>query len=311
MDRLLVTGVDFPLGSNMALALADRCQVLGVYRRQAVELTGVECVGCDLNDPAGSKALIVDWQPRWILHCGPLAAAAWDPAPDGGDACDEPQIAAHLAELASAMGSRLAVVSSDIVFSGPRMFHDESSAAANPLPWAVAVRNMERAVENTGALVVRTHAYGWSPTAAHAGFAETLFEALRTGAPVTASGRSYATPILATDLAELLWRAYEKRLHGLHHLAGAERASAFRFATELAIAMGFHAPALAPELTSTGLTGGHAETSLSSKRARRSLEMATPLVREGLARFAEQAQNGWRDRARVADHCSAQYVAAA
>jgi hypothetical protein len=38
------------------------------------------------------------------------------------------------------------------------------------------------------------------------------------------------------------------------------------------------------------------ETSLNTYRARRELESPLPLLREGLARFAEQAANGFRDR---------------
>jgi hypothetical protein len=38
------------------------------------------------------------------------------------------------------------------------------------------------------------------------------------------------------------------------------------------------------------------ETSLNTYRARRELEVPLPLLREGLARFVEQATNGFRDR---------------
>jgi len=39
----------------------------------------------------------------------------------------------------------------------------------------------------------------------------------------------HSTPILATDFAEILERAYQQKLRGTYHLAGAERINPFRF----------------------------------------------------------------------------------
>ena len=177
----------------------------------------------DGADLAAFAGICATWQPRWIVHCGPLSAASWDPSDRGFSAKAEPQIAAKLAEISHDSGARLAVLSSDAVFAGPRMFHEESFPTDNTTPRAVLIRNMERALEDSGVLVVRTHAFGWSPVAAHADFAELTACRLADRQELEADGRRYATPILASDLADLLWRAYELRLCGLYHLAGAER----------------------------------------------------------------------------------------
>lgn len=297
MERLLVTGIDTIAGSNLALALSDRCEVLGLFGQCALEAPAVRTDCWHADDQPAIKAYVRQWQPHWIVHCGPLAASSWDPAFRVGSAEREPLVVAQLAELADEWGCRLTVISSDVVFSGPRMFHEESSPAASPAPRALQVRNMERALEKREALVVRTHAYGWSADAERAGFAELAFDALARGAPLAplfSDGRRHATPILATDLAELLWRAYESRLHGLYHLAGTERTSPHRFVVELAGALGAGMPA---GMTDAGANSSWLEeTSLSSKRARRMLAAATPMLRDGLNRFVEQAQNGWRER---------------
>lgn len=292
MERLLVTGVDSLVGSNLALALADRSEVLGLYAGSRLDSPAVRTDRWNPDDPAAIGAYFEQWQPSWIVHCGPLAASSWEQAPSPSAAEREPVVVARLADLADAWGSRLAVISSDVVFAGPRMFHDESSPAASPSPLARHVRNMERALEHRDALVVRTHAYGWSFDAHEAGFAQAVFQALAARMPLAVDGRRHATPILATDLADLLWRACEKRLAGLYHLAGAERTSPHRFVLELADALGLTVgPWLADRAASTAW---HDETSLSSKRARRMLAAATPMLRDGLNRFAEQAHNGWR-----------------
>ncbi len=295
MERLLVTGIDHPLGSNLALALVERFEVLGLYSQDAIECGEFATSHADPGNRLLLDELGQDWRPQWIIHCGPLSSSSWDATGSEQLPEQEPRMVAQWAKLADELSARLTVISSDVVFSGPRMFHEEMSPAHNPSPRAAQVRAMERALEHTSALVIRTHAYGWSPVPDHADFAQRAYESLVSGRPVEADGRRHATPILATDLAELLVRAYEKRIEGLHHLSGAERTSPFRFVSQLATAFGLHAPNESSTATSTSTDG---ETSLNSKRARRVLEMATPMLREGLNRFAEQAQQGWRNRCR-------------
>ncbi len=298
MERLLVTGMDTLIGSNLALALCDRCEVLGLSPRREFETRQMRTVRWPADDAGEIESYVDDWQPHWIVHCGPLAASSWDPPTSARCGERELLVVAQLAESAQRWGCRLTVISSDVVFRGPRMFHEESSPAASPAQRAGQVRNMERALESREVLVVRTHAYGWGVDAEGAGFAERAFETLLRRAPLDPlflDGRRHATPILATDLAELLWRAYESHLHGLYHLAGTERTSPHRFVWELAAALGV--PLTPSTLDDAGqIVSGHEETSLSSKQARRALGTTTPMLRDGLDRFVEQAQNGWRGR---------------
>ncbi len=187
------------------------------------------------------------------------------------------------------------MLSSDAVFAGPRMFHEEDSPATAAGAWPDAARKLEQALAGSSALIVRSHVYGWSPS--QDSFAEIVWSACVDRRPVGIDGRRHATPLLISDLAEFLEKAYYLTLDGLWHVAGAERSSPFRFACELATALGLPVPR---PLTSSQdvATLDQAETSLSCRRARHTLEMATPLLGEGLRRFAEQAENGWRDRLR-------------
>jgi dTDP-4-dehydrorhamnose reductase len=199
-------------------------------------------------------------------------------------------------ELADELSARLTVISSDVVFRGPRMFHDETSAPGNTSDWSQAVLAMEHAVAASRALVVRTHAFGWSPVEAHADFAETVVGNLLSGRDKCADGCRHATPLLATDLARCLRRAYELHLEGPYHIAGAERTSPFRFAREMAAAFGLQFTCTPDEVTCVGQSM-HQESSLSSKRARRRLEMTMPMLADSLARFAAE-RHGHRERAR-------------
>jgi dTDP-4-dehydrorhamnose reductase len=300
VERLLVTGIDSVAGGNVALALADRCSVMGLYDETALESAAIPTARWRHGDSPALAAYLEDWQPQWLIHCGPLAAASWDEPSPVNAAHDEAAAMRQMAALAQQWRCALTVIASDAVFCGPRMFHDELSPGFSSSARAARQRAMEVALEATPALVIRTHLYGASCGGKRQGFAEQAHAALTAGRNLETDCRRYATPILATDLAELLWRAYEMRLSGLYHLAGAERTSGHRFVTELAASLG---------VTSTGLPHDdahaeatcHQETSLNSRRARRALAASTPMLREGIDRFVTLSQKGWGDAWRRVD----------
>jgi len=300
IEKLLVTGVDCVVGANLALSLGDRFEVVGLYQAHPVFLPGCTTAPWQPAHPAQCSDVLRRERPQWIIHCGPLARGSWDLPNQAPDGQQEARTCAVLARVSAQMGSRLAVITSDAVFAGPRLFHDEKSPPNSRQPFARAVRRAEEALEATGALVVRTHAYGWSPAGGPPGFAERVWENLIEGRPAHYHPDRHATPIPATILAELLWVAYRRGLRGRYHISGAERTSAYRFAVDLAAAFGLRSADASPhEGTSDRGPADHLqETSLSTRRARRELGCPMPMLREGLNCFAEQAANGFRARLR-------------
>lgn len=297
-ERLLVTGVERLAGANLALSLADRFDVLGLYADHPVALSGCTTFSWTPAHSAEWIDRIRRERPDWIVHCGPLACGSWDAPGCCPDGDEEVRTSTLMAEAARQTGSRLTVISTDAVFAGPRLFHDESAAATSEQPLARAARQMERALEASGAMVVRTHPYGWGPAGAPPGFAERVWESLVEGRTIQFDPDRHATPMPATCLAEFLLLAYRRGLRGLYHIAGAERVSAYRFAVELAGAFGLRTgDALADEASlDLGGSGHLRETSLSARRAQRELRRPMPMLREGLDLFVEQAADGHRAR---------------
>ena len=307
-EKLLVIGVDGVVGANLALSLTDRFEVVGLFHTQPGWLPGCRTVPWEPADPGQWIALVHEQRPRWIIYCSPLASSSWDvpqPCPDGTALA---RICRRLAQTSAEVGSRLALISSDAAFAGPRLFHDERSTATSRRPLAQAIRQTEKALQGTEALVVRTHAYGWSPAGTPPGFAERVWQSLVEGRRVGSDPHRHATPILASDLAELLWLAYRRGLAGTYHVAGAERASAYRFAVELAAAFGLRSGDRPPGDSPAWADAEHLqETSLNTGKARRALGCAMPMLRQGLDQFAEQAATGYRARLQ----CSVPEAAAA
>lgn len=299
MSKLVVTGVDGPIGSNIALALSDRHEIRGFYEDAPVDLDGCETFAFP-NDPAELGEHVAAFQPDWMIHCGWTSRNAWS---DPGEAPhpSEASLGRELASVVSAarsIGARLIVLSSDSVFAGPRLFHEESAPTVGATWLGSLAVGQERQLEQSGALVVRTHAYGWSPTETLADFAQRTWTDLLRSAAVHADMDRHATPILATDLADLIEKAYLQNVQGTLHLAGGERSSVFRFAAELAVASGASGRSIEREQAPTVglLRTPLRETSLNTWKARQTLHTRLPMLREGLQRFAEQATNGFRRR---------------
>lgn len=295
MDKLLVTGVDGLVGANVALALADRCQVLGTAG-QAAGPEGCRVLACNPYRADELAEAIAAESPRYIIHCGPLSRPQWDAGElPPTDAEHEVELASAIIDAAQRTGARSAVVLTDAVFAGPRLFHTETSPPHADNALGEAAVAVEQALIDRNTLLVRTHAYGWGPAGANAGYAQRMWQCLSQGENCAADAERHATPILASDLAGLVLQALEKKLTGLIHLAGAERTSPFRFAAELALASGFAGRHVRVAKNVQPRRPYVDETSLNTARCRRELEVPLPFLREGLARFAEQSQNGYCD----------------
>jgi dTDP-4-dehydrorhamnose reductase len=234
---------------------------------------------------------------EWVVYCGFAAASSWDESATSG--MDQPWQVEELARTAASVGANFLLISSDAVFSGPKLFHDESEPVAGDGP-GQQLHAIEQAALAFGdrmhVLIARTNAMGWSRNSAS--FAERVWESLERGETVTVDASSFATPIPAVDAAELVLRCCRARLSGVVHIVGAERTSPFRFAQELAEAGGFDRRlVVANEIDSLGgdSTVRSCETSLASRLVRRELGVALPLLRETVRRFVDEATSGYRD----------------
>lgn len=295
--RVLVTGCEGLVGANVASWLADRAVVIGLYRARPVCLSGCETEPWDPTRPGGLAQTVRRVAPHWIVHCGPFARGSWDIPAEVPSAADEAAVCRGLIEASRRVEARLTVISTDAVFSGPRLFHEEDSPFASRHPFGRAALEVEKTLEGSGALVVRTHAFGWGPGTDEPCFAERAWLDLVEGLPCPLDPHRHATPILATDLAELVWLAFQRGLGGVCHLAGAERANAIRFAGELASLAGLATISLrVPRPTAPLDAADVPETSLDTRRSRRRLGRPMPMLREGLARFVTQARDGTRAR---------------
>ena len=296
MDNLIVAGLETAVGANLAAGLGASLSVTGVVLGGAP----VTVPHCRLESPGdGSVTGLQRWlglqQADRVVLCGPGATSGWDEArrPTAADA----QICRQWIEACGAAGVPLTLISSDAVFTGPWMFHAESSDSWCPSPEATLLRQLEScaADANPNNLILRTHAFGWTPGAGQ-GWLERVLSSLAAGETVALDCVRYASPILASDLCQPLLKAWEGGLQGCYHLAGAERVNPVAFVRKLANEFALPLPRVMPveSLISRVQGYGCGETSLQTRQLRRALGVSLPLVGEGLRRLYQQHVEGYR-----------------
>lgn len=301
MKKILIAGIDTILGANLAVSLNDRYGVIGRSFSDPLVVGGHEAPVCPSHDPKAIKECVATERPDWLIYCGPASVSSWN---QGGAPVMQlirtPELMLPWAEAAEACGCDFTVISSDAVFTGPWIYHDEEDECFSENPAALAIRKMERSAIDTcrRTLVVRTNAYGWSPLPHVPGLIENILTALEDGTECRLDPVRHGAPILATDLAPILEQACDKGLSGLVHISGAERVSPYLFGEQLARRFGHsHVPTpQANSQQSSRVEFGVGETSLHCRIVRRELGIGLPLLREGLSRLHEQFDSGFRDQ---------------
>jgi dTDP-4-dehydrorhamnose reductase len=302
VESVLIAGIESVVGANLAATLSDRSHVVGLSFSDPVALTCCQTAVCAADDTEAIHEWISSASPDAIVYCGPAAMSNWQ--------YGKPQLAKSAAlEIAGVRNwskaardadCRLTYVSSDAVFTGPWMFHAEESTGLCDSPQAVAFRSAESLALQTApdALVVRTNVYGWAPHADSPGWLEQILSDLETESAGTFDYLRHATPILASDFAAILIKAWEMELTGVYHIAGAERVNPNQFVERLADE--FLLPGPLPVdgncLTERPRGFGCGESSLHTNKIRNAVKMAMPTVADGLRRLREQTLSGYCDR---------------
>lgn len=296
MKTLLIVGVETVVGANLAAMWSDRMRVVGLSTRPNINVSGCEIGVCERMTADHVRKWVNQTQPTHVVYCGAAARSSWESATKSLD----DSAASTWANGAAEAGAHFTLISSDAVFSGPWMFHEENSKSLCASKEADSIRETEEAVSEAcpKTLIVRTNAFGWSPFGTNGGWIESLLTSLENNRSVELDPISHATPILATDLADCLEAALEDELIGTFHIAGSERVSPHQFVQKLATAFELTVPQsrTVRELAARPTGFGRGETSLQTRRFRNEYDCSMPLFSEGISRLVEQQESGFRSR---------------
>lgn len=298
MNQILVVGVETVAGANIAATLAEHATVKGISFDSTLEISGCDiCVASAADDPA---AIIQTHSPTQVVYCGPAATSSWSTGYEQLFSAATPAAASRWATAARAAGAAFTHISSDAIFTGPWMFHEERGPGECKSQAAEWIREAEQEVlkGHPDALIVRTNVFGWSPFGDQGGWIEARLAEIAAKRIVDLDCIRHATPILATDLGDILIRCWQEELQGVFHIAGAERVNPMKFVQRLAdhfalpwLSLRREEPLVAPVAEFAA-----GECSLQTKKLRKATCIAMPMLSEGLTRLKEQDENGYRER---------------
>lgn len=299
METVLVIGLDTVAGANIATCLSNRYRVIGLTSTTPVSIQGCETHTYVDDDVETAEHWLSSVRPEWVIYCGVAAHSAWSVDPAKFITTDPVVAARNWVNAAELHSTRFTHISSDAVFTGPWMFHEEDCQGMCESQQANLIRDIEREVslcENT--LIIRTNVFGWTPAAYGNGNIEALIQSLEAGSFSTLDCYRHATPLLATDLAAIIEHAYQERLSGIFHVAGGERISPVEFVQRLAKTFELTVPTLPrAEVLNERTTGfANGETSLHTRKIRRELSISMPMLDDGLQRLFDQQHNGFQNR---------------
>jgi dTDP-4-dehydrorhamnose reductase len=237
--RILITGASGLLGSKIAEVASKRgFEVYSGY------LTHFPTIGkpvrLDVSDRNLVHKVVRSVKPDAVIHCAALTDV---------DKCEvEKELAMDvnvkgtkfIAQATNDVNAYLVMVSTDYVFEGSKGQYGEGDEP-HPINFygyskLMGEGEVQRIAEDY--LIARTSSiYGSKPANGKVNFALWLINNLRSNKEIKALVDQYVSPTLNTNLGEMVLEACEKRINGIYHLAGAERASRYDFALKLADAL--------------------------------------------------------------------------
>lgn len=311
--RAYITGATGFVGSNIARVFGEGhgAELCTPVHRLRPDAGFADAPVVDLEDAAAVQESVLAFRPDVIVHAAILndfdaiyadRHAGWRSYVDA---------TRHLVDAADEVGARVVLVSSDWVFDGSQGPADEATPP-NPvnlygvLKFAAERVVLERAQHGAVARISGVNGVHWArhemPVAQNAGFGyfvDTVRTTLGAGRPFTVwegpTLNMVATPSLASDSAERMWRIADRGLDGVFHCCGADALGR----RDLALATA-RAWDLDPSLIRTGpppaalMAGAPVpyDTSLSCSATAEALGLPALTVDEQLRRMRRQLETG-------------------
>jgi dTDP-4-dehydrorhamnose reductase len=305
--RVVVTGGSGFVGTNVVRVFAER---------HGAEVVAPSHASVDLTDRASVLGCVAEVRPDAVVHCailndlGRLYAdrrGAWDSYVGA---------TGNVVDAANAVQAKVVLVSTDWVFDGTQSGADERTPP-NPVNLygvlKMASELVVGALAEDGAVARISGVNGvhWArpaaPRSQDAGFGYfvvSLVETLSAGRPFTVwlgedghqDVNMIATPSLASQCAEMMWRIVDRDLQGTFHCCGGEAVGRWRLAELAADVFELDATLLRAGRPDVGWADTAVrvpyDTSLDATATAAALDMDLPSARELLAGLRHELDTG-------------------
>lgn len=291
-ERLLITGGSGLLGSNVARMTAKSFEVFATYNSHPNRISGCRFLPLDIRDKQKVISMFEEIKPDLVIHTAALIDV--DYCQDHAEEARMTNVEGteSVALASKEVGAKLVYISTDSVFNGKKGMYAEEDV---PHPVNIYARSKlegERRVQYwlPDSLIIRTAFYGWSPSNSNrVSLANWVVSGLREGRTLKMFTDVFFSPILTSNLGEVLREIYHKNLSGVYHVAGSERCSKYGFGLEITQAFGLDKSLIQPSSIAEASLRAPRPRDISLNVTKISEVINTRLlnVKEGIARFKD------------------------
>ncbi|MEO1980609.1 MAG: hypothetical protein ABGZ24_08845 [Fuerstiella sp.] len=271
MNRILIVGIDTAAGRSLADRLSGTCDLAGLWFSTPTIVS--DCAASRINKTSISEHVA---RATTVVFCGAASQSSWNR--NFGTFRPEDKWLSPCVLAAKASGGRMVFVSSDAVFSGPWVFHDDDSVAHSEESFAQQLRRYESQVHAlNNSLIVRTNIVDGK------GVVQDAVRAVEKGRSVTVDASTYATPVVQAAFTSSLVDCLAAGMTGYVNIAGAERTSPYQLVTQLAVNLECDTRRVVAKFSAEKPV----ERSLRCLRLQRELKQRSSLLKDTLEQLAD------------------------
>lgn len=231
--KLYITGIAGLLGNNIVKKLVNRCDITGVDIID-IKIPNVSYEKFSLYETERLKEHIKKVAPDAVIH---TAAAV------NVDECEEnpewayklnEEITGSIADICDSLGIKMVYISTDAVFDGEneKLYNEDDVVNPQNIYAKTKLGGEKLVLKYEKNLVLRTNIYGHNIQNKKS-FGEWIVSELEAGNTLNMFEDIDFSPILVSDLAEIIYRSLEKNLSGLYHACATGCISKYDFGIRL------------------------------------------------------------------------------
>ena len=297
--RLLVTGANGLLGSNLVLSYKSHFEIYGTsLHAPPAQFQGHEFFPLDLTEFELVNQLLAFIKPHFVIHTAALTDVDFcEQNPKMANLVNQ-KVTAHIAQQCKNLRSKLVFISSDAVYDSglPTRRNSETAEVKAQNYYTETKLWAEREIQDilSDSLIIRTCLYGWN-LQNKMSFSEFILDAILRNKRIQLFEDVFFSPTLVNDLADALKQLMELNSSGIFNIGASDFLSKYHFGLKLAEIFKLSSQSI----ESTSII----KKNLSARRPMnpstditklcQSLNRQMPTVHEGLVRFRNALGNGY------------------